>query len=70
MPMIEQPSISPDGKNIAAIFNGKDEKGNRIDVEYSLKDINKPMGVADFKLTDAVPENLKSSLPTIEEIEQ
>ena len=24
MPMIEQPSISPDGKNIAAIFNGKD----------------------------------------------
>jgi predicted nuclease of restriction endonuclease-like (RecB) superfamily len=47
----------------------KNEKGSGIDVEYALKDINKPMGVADFKLTDAIPENLKSSLPTIEEIE-
>ncbi|UTJ07787.1 PDDEXK nuclease domain-containing protein [Arcobacter roscoffensis] len=38
-------------------------------VEYSLKDINKPMGVSEYELTHVLPENLKSSLPTIEEIE-
>lgn len=47
-----------------------DKKGNKIDVEYALKDINKPMGVADFKLSSIVPEEYKSSLPLIEEIEQ
>jgi len=38
-------------------------------VEYSLKDINKPMGVSEYELTHVLPKNLKSSLPTIEEIE-
>jgi len=38
-------------------------------VEYSLKDINKPIGVSEYELTTILPENLKSSLPTIEEIE-
>lgn len=38
-------------------------------VEYSLKDISKPMGVSEYELTTILPENLKSSLPTIEEIE-
>jgi hypothetical protein len=28
------------------------------------------MGVSEFKLTEIVPEDLQSSLPTIEEIEQ
>ena len=31
--------------------------------------MNKPMGVSEFNLTEIIPENLKSSLPTIEEIE-
>ena len=38
-------------------------------VEYSLKDINKPIGVSEYELTHVLPDNLKSSLPTIEEIE-
>jgi len=38
-------------------------------VEYSLKDISKPMGVSEYELTTILPENFKSSLPTIEEIE-
>ncbi len=42
---------------------------NRVIVEYALKGINKPMGVADYQLSTALPENLKGSLPTIEELE-
>ena len=43
---------------------------NNIEAEFALRDINKPMGVSEFMLTEIVPEELKSSLPTIEEIEQ
>lgn len=37
--------------------------------EYTLRDIHKPIGVSVYELTRALPENLKSSLPTVEEIE-
>ena len=37
--------------------------------EYALSDIHKPMGVSEYQLTQSLPDNLKSSLPTIEEIE-
>jgi predicted nuclease of restriction endonuclease-like (RecB) superfamily len=33
------------------------------------RDINKPIGIADYKLTQAIPENLKTKLPTVEELE-
>ncbi|NEW61730.1 DUF1016 domain-containing protein, partial [Sulfurovum sp. bin170] len=39
-------------------------------VEYALKDINKPMGVSEYQLTQVLPKEFKSSLPTIEEIEE
>ncbi len=42
---------------------------NNIEAEFALRDINKPMGISEFKITEILPENLKSSLPTIEEIE-
>jgi len=38
-------------------------------VEYSLKDMHKPIGVSEYQITQALPDELKSSLPTIEEIE-
>ncbi len=38
-------------------------------VEYSLKDMTKPIGVSEYQITHALPDELKSSLPTIEEIE-
>jgi len=38
-------------------------------VEYSLKDMHKPIGVSEYQITHALPDELKSSLPTIEEIE-
>ncbi len=42
---------------------------NNIEAEFALRDMNKPMGVSEFNLTEILPEELKSSLPTIEEIE-
>lgn len=43
---------------------------NNIEAEFALRDINKPIGVSEFQITENLPDNLKSSLPTIEEIEQ
>ena len=43
---------------------------NNIEAEFALRDINKPMGISEFKLTEILPDELKSSMPTIEEIEQ
>lgn len=42
---------------------------NNIETEFALRDINKPMGVSEFQLTEILPDELKSSLPSIEEIE-
>ena len=55
-----------DGPSIGIVLcKGK----NRVIVEYALRDTNKPMGVAEYQLSSALPENLKGSLPTIEELE-
>ena len=42
---------------------------NKIIVEYSLRDTAKPMGVAQYKLATVLPEQLKDSLPTVEQLE-
>lgn len=46
------------------------KKKDKLVVEYALSDIHKPIGVSEYQLTQALPENLKSSLPSIEEIER
>lgn len=46
------------------------ESKNKIFAEYALKDINKPIGISEYELTQALPDNLKTSLPSIEEIEE
>ncbi len=43
---------------------------NQIVAEYALKDINKPIGISEYKIIESIPENLKGSLPTIAEIER
>lgn len=43
---------------------------NNIEVEFALRDLNKPMGVSEYTLVEALPDNLKGALPTVEEIEQ
>ena len=42
---------------------------NRIIVEYALRDLSKPIGVSAYQLTQALPESLRGSLPTIEALE-
>ena len=42
---------------------------DRILAEYALRDIHKPIGVADYEITRALPAELASSLPSIEAIE-
>ncbi len=42
---------------------------NNIDVEFALRNIVSPIGVSEYILAENLPENLKSSLPTIEDIE-
>lgn len=43
---------------------------NNVEVEFALRGMSQPMGVSEFNLTEILPEELKSSLPTIEEIEK
>jgi predicted nuclease of restriction endonuclease-like (RecB) superfamily len=42
---------------------------DRVIAEYALRDIQKPIGVADYELARALPAELASSLPSIEAIE-
>ncbi len=42
---------------------------NKVVAEYALRDMSKPIGVSAYQLTEALPEQLQGSLPTIEELE-
>lgn len=53
-----------DGPSIGIILC---ERKNEVIVEYALRDSAKPMGVADYKLSPALPAQLQADLPTIEE---
>jgi hypothetical protein len=54
-----------DAPSIGLILcKGKD----KFDVEYALRDINKPIGVSSF-ITREIPVDVKSELPTVEQLE-
>jgi predicted nuclease of restriction endonuclease-like (RecB) superfamily len=42
---------------------------DRMIAEYALRDMRAPLGVATYRLTEALPDELKDSLPTIAELE-
>ncbi len=42
---------------------------NHIVAEYALRGMSKPIGISEYELTRALPVNLRSVLPTVEEIE-
>ena len=46
----------------------KDKK--KITAELALKDINKPVGVSEYKVLSEIPEFLENTLPSIEDIEK
>ena len=57
----------PDDKPSIGLILCKSKSG--FVAEYALRDINKPLGIADFRYLEKLPEQLKGTLPTIEEIE-
>lgn len=42
---------------------------NKVIAEYSLRDMNKPIGVSAYQLRNTLPESLQGNLPTIEQLE-
>jgi predicted nuclease of restriction endonuclease-like (RecB) superfamily len=42
---------------------------DKLVAEYALSDIRKPIGISEYQLTKSLPADLKSSLPSIIEIE-
>ena len=45
------------------------QNNDTIVAEYALRSLQKPIGISEYELTRILPDNLKSSLPSIEEIE-
>ena len=43
---------------------------NNVVAEYSLKDMSKPIGVSEYKITSSLPDNLEKQLPSIEDIQK
>lgn len=43
---------------------------NKIIAEYSLTDLHKPLGISSYELKKILPENLRSHLPSIEDVEK
>ena len=62
--LVRDPDV--DGPSIGLLLCRKKEG---VVVEYALRDIHKPIGVADLQLTRLVPEDLKGELPTVEMLE-
>ena len=46
------------------------KSADRKYVEYVIRDYDKPMGVATYKTTADMPEQLKKALPDIEELKK
>lgn len=61
-----QVRTDPDGQTIGILIC---KSKSDIKVEYSLRDLTKPIGVSEYQISEYLPDNLRSSLPTIEQIE-
>ena len=56
-----------DNKTIGSLLcNG----GDKVVAQYALSGYDQPIGVSDYQLSKAIPDNLKSALPTVEEVEE
>ena len=43
---------------------------NDLVAEYALKDMSKPIGVSEYKITNNLPQELENQLPSIEDIQK
>ena len=56
-----------DNKTIGLLLcNG----GNKVVAQYALSGYDQPIGVSDYQLSKAIPDNKNSTLPTVEEVEE
>ena len=56
-----------DNKTIGLLLcNG----GDKVVAQYALSGYEQPIGVSGYQLTKAIPDNLRSTLPSIEEVEE
>ncbi|MFC2701483.1 YhcG family protein [Segatella oris] len=56
-----------DNKTIGLLLcNG----GDKVVAQYALSGYDQPIGISDYQLTKAIPDDLKSALPTVEEVEE
>lgn len=56
-----------DNKTIGMLLcNG----GDKVVAQYALSGYDQPIGVSDYQLSKAIPDKLKSALPTVEEVEE
>ena len=56
-----------DNKTIGLLLcKGKDE----VVAQYALTGYDQPIGISDYQLSKAIPEKLKSALPSVEEVEE
>lgn len=63
----EQLKDDSDGPTIGLLLC---KSRNKVVAEYALRDNTKPLGIAEYQLVAALPEQLKTGLPTIEQIER
>ena len=43
---------------------------NNLVAEYSLRDMSKPIGISEYKITNNLPEELEKQLPSVEDIQK
>ncbi len=62
----EQVKMQEDGPSIGLILC---RDRNNVIAEYALRDVNKPIGISRYALAATLPEELRASFPTVEEVE-
>ena len=75
-PILQQPVAKLENADLLRHPTDKETIGlilcqnkDTIIAEYALRSLQKPIGISEFELTRILPDNLKSSLPSIEDIE-
>jgi hypothetical protein len=63
----EQVKDESDGPTVGLLLC---KSRNKVVAEYALRDKTKPLGIAEYQLVAALPEQLRTGLPTIEQIER
>jgi hypothetical protein len=66
VPLDDQVKTEHDSPSIGILLC---QTKNKMIAEYALRDMSKPIGISNYQLTEALPKEFKSSLPTIDELE-